>query len=99
VGKSLRCVAECLTRIAHEHGLNHLPPAERYQQLADTALHQISNIDRQLIRNISAKVDEEAWRLHTSDAHSVAMRVRTHEADVCMLLLNDVLNSIITACE
>jgi hypothetical protein len=78
-------VAECLARVAGEHGLNHLSPEERYQQLTNTALHEIAGIDRQLIRNISAKVDEAAWRLHTSDAHSVAMRVRNHEVDVCCM--------------
>jgi hypothetical protein len=74
-------IAECLARIAGQHSLNHLSPEERYQQLADVALHEIAGIHRQLIRNISAQIDKEAWRLHTSDAHSVAMRVCTHKVD------------------
>jgi predicted neutral ceramidase superfamily lipid hydrolase len=91
------CFAECLTLIAAAHGLSHLSPEERYQQLADVTPHEIACVDRRLISNISTKVDEEAWMLHASDAYSVAMRVCSHKVDIHrMQVLNQMQYSVMT---
>ena len=54
-----------------------MPTAERYEALTKLALPEIAAIDRHLIKNITSKCDEEAWKLHSNEVLSVALRVCT----------------------
>jgi hypothetical protein len=70
------CVAECIHRIGAAYGVNHLPQEERFRELAEVALPELAAVDRQLLKNIATKHDEQIWKLHNKEVLSVSMRVR-----------------------
>ena len=67
-----------LNKIAEAYDLAHLPQQKKFNRLAEVALPEIASIDKQLIRNIAAKHDEDVWKLHDKEVYSVAMRVCSH---------------------